>query len=121
MHPREVCVILEAGDKVLVCHRRLFHDDPPRFFVGAVVDYEDGIAKATGYSWTRDPGQSFVRKPDERTKLVAIGSGTLIVYQIPTTVDLSALRLDQSSGLTVILRDGQGFEMDISERIAHAH
>jgi hypothetical protein len=47
-------MLLSNGAKFLVTHRRLFAEDNPRFFVGTVDMYADGIAKLSGFTWTRD-------------------------------------------------------------------
>ena len=48
-------MILANGTKLLICHRRLFADDNPRYFFGEVEVYADGVAKVTGYTWARMP------------------------------------------------------------------
>ena len=110
-------MVLESGCKLLVCHRRLFIDDPLRFFLGVVVASELGIAKVTGFTWTRDPTHGFQRKPDRRTKLIAVASGSLIVYEIPGNVDGEALCVEQPGGHVVVVTDGAKFRMDMSERL----
>lgn len=110
-------MLLSNGAKVLVCHRRLFSEDHVRLFFGMVEMYSDGIAKVSGFTWTRDPTHGFQRKSDRRSKLVAIGSGSLIVYEIPSEVDLEAIRIEQSGGHSVIATDGEKFQMDLSERL----
>ena len=110
-------MLLEIGAKVLVSHRRLFPEDQGRFFVGSVVGCEAGIVKVTGLTWTRDPTHGFHRKRDLRTKLISLHSGTQIVYELPTNVEVEALRLEQPTGHTVILTDDAKFQMDLSERI----
>lgn len=110
-------MLIEPGDKLLVCHRRLFPEDHPRFFVGAVEAYEDGIAKVSGFTWTRDPTHGFQRKADRRTKLISAASGSLIVYEIPGAVELEGVRIEQPGGHQVRVTDGDKFVMDLSERI----
>jgi len=110
-------MLLEEGAKVLVCHRRLFAEDHIRFFFGSVEMYCDGVAKVSGFSWTRDPTHGFQRKPDRRKKLIAVGSGSLIVYEIPREVDVEDIRVEQPGGHRVIVTDGTKFQMDLSERV----
>ena len=108
-------MILEAGSKVLLAHRRLFESDSVRFFVGVVDDYEAGMARITGHTWLRDGYRGiFTKKSDGRTKVISLSSGTIIVYQLPSTVQMSSLRFDISEG-TLLLEDGEGFRMDLSE------
>lgn len=110
-------MILSNGAKLFVCHRRLFSEDHSRFFFGTVEMYAEGVAKVSGFTWTRDPTHGFQRKSDRRTKLIAIASGSLIVYEIPGEVDVEEVRIEQPSGHTVIATDGAKFRMDLSERL----
>lgn len=110
--------MLEQGEKLLVVHRRLFEKDTPRFFVGEVQEYEVGIAKVKGYTFIKDLfSGSMKKKPDLRTKIISIISGTFIVYHLPTTVLLDSVRfdLDQDGGL--VLKDEGGYSMDVAESI----
>ena len=72
-------MLLVQGTKLLICHRRLFPEDPVRFFFGTVEEYSEGVAKLSGFSWTRDSTRGFQRKSDRRTKFVSIASHALIV------------------------------------------
>ena len=113
-------MILETGMKVLIAHRRLFEGDHARIFVGTVEGYEAGLARVTGYTWTRDPFQGgYHRKDDPRTKIVAIASGTVIVYQLDQAVEVASLRIVHE-GNEVIAKDGGGFRMDLTEGHMHA-
>ena len=113
--------MLEQGEKVLIVHRRLFEKDTPRFFVGEVQMYEQGIIKVRGYTFVKDIFTgNMQKKSDLRTKVMSIVSGTLIVYQLPVIVLLDSVifNLDQDGGL--VLTDGGGFSMDMSEA-GHKH
>jgi hypothetical protein len=110
-------MLLPNGAKILVTHRRLFSEDHPRYFFGTVEMYSDGIAKVSGFTWTRDPTHGFQRKADRRSKLIAIASGSLIIYELPAEVDVEAVRIEQPGGHTVIATDGAKFQMDLSERL----
>lgn len=108
-------MILDSGMKVLVSHRRLFESDHARFFVGLVEAYESGVARITGNTWTLDGYRgNFAGKEDLRTKIVAIASGTLIVYQLPSTVDLGSFVIERVEN-AIHARDALGFDMDLSE------
>jgi hypothetical protein len=112
-------MILETGTKVLVSHRRLFEGDHARYFVGIVEGYEQGIARICGHTWTRDAYQGqYRRKDDERTKIVSIASGTVMLYALPSRVDLASVRIGCESG-DVFLSDALGWRMDISEGVLH--
>ena len=106
-----------SGAKLLVCHRRLFREDQPRFFAGVVKASESGLVKATGYSWTRDPAHGFRRKEGERTKIVALNSGMIIAYELPMEISIEKLRIEQLGGHAVVLTDGAEFRMDLAERL----
>jgi hypothetical protein len=108
-------MILSNGCKILVSHRRLYSEDIPRLFVGVVDGYEGGIVKASGHTWIRDfMNGTFYRKPDLRSKIFSIVSGSLFCYQLPDTVELSQLRFE-IQGKRVLLVDGVDFKMDLSE------
>ena len=110
-------MLLSEGAKLMVCHRRLFAEDHLRIFVGSVVAYADGIAKVSGFTWTRDPTHGYQRKADRRTKLISLASGSLIVYEIAREVDVEAVEIVQPGGHTVTVTDGSKFSMDLSERL----
>lgn len=110
-------MILQTGDKVLIAHRRLFPEDRPRFFVGVVECYEHGLARVEGHSWSIDVRSTMVRKVDPRTKVIAIASGTLIVYQLPGTVDLEKVEVHSDRSGETILTAGPEFRMDLTERV----
>ena len=109
-------MILKRADKVLLAHRRLFADDQPRFFVGTVGDYIDGVAKVTGHSWLRDPVRGDVlQKGDCRTKIVSLSSGTLLVYQLPDATQLDELRIERGERQEVFLTDGASLRLDLTD------
>lgn len=109
-------MILDKGYKILVLQRRLFEEDHARFFVGIVDGYENGVVRATGTSWIRNTySGKFERKQDLRTKILSIGSGTLVVYQLPSGCDLNALEFQVDASQNLILTDGASLRMDLSE------
>jgi hypothetical protein len=113
-------MILEAGMKVLIAHRRLFESDHPRMFVGVVEGYESGLARVTGHTWIRDGYHGgYERKEDIRTKIVPIASGTVLVYQLDSSLDLDALQV-QTENTEVFATDGRGFRMNLTEGYLHA-
>ncbi|NOT30237.1 MAG: hypothetical protein HOP15_07305 [Planctomycetes bacterium] len=113
-------MILDTGMKVLISHRRLFEGDQPRLFVGTVESYEDGLARVTGYTWIRDYHHGgFHCKDDVRTKIIAVASGSVIVYQLESSLDLSAFEIT-TEGSQVLAKDGHGFLMDLTEGVPHS-
>ena len=112
--------MLKTGDNVLVAHRRLFPEDQPRFFTGTVNEQENGVVMATGHSWVRDSfSGEYMRSQSERTKVFSLVSGALIVYQLPIGCRVGEVEFAQMPDQSLVLRDGQGFEMDLSERHTH--
>lgn len=110
--------MLEQGDKLLAVHRRLFEKDTTRFFLGEVQAYEAGIVKVKGYTFVKDLFSGHLnKKPELRTKILSVTSGTFFVYQLPRTVrlDSATFRLDQEGGMA--LTDDGGFSMDMSEAV----
>lgn len=109
-------MLLPNGTKILACHRRFFPEDQPRYFFGVVEAYIEGVAKVSGFTWTRDPTHGFQRKPDRRTKLIAVASGSVLVYELPPQVDIEAIQIEQPGGQAVVATDGAKFRMDLAER-----
>jgi hypothetical protein len=107
--------MLKEGDKVLIAHRRLFRGDAAHYFAGAVAAYEAGLVKVTGHSYVRDPVTGgMIEKSEPRTKILALASGTLMVYQLPDTINLDSLTFTWANG-RVSATDGKGFEMNLGE------
>jgi hypothetical protein len=108
-------MLLERGDVVLVAHRRLFEGDEARYFIGEVLGYDAGVVKLSGRSYARDlVSGELVGKAEERTKLVALASGTVLVYQLPRSVLRDRLAFHTEDGETW-LQDGEGFRMNLTE------
>jgi hypothetical protein len=100
---------------VLIAHRRLFHDDVAHYFVGRVDAYDAGLIKVTGHSYVRDPITGrMVEKTEVRTKILALASGTLIVYELPAATALETLAFNWADG-RLTASDGQGFSMNLGE------
>ncbi len=110
--------MLKQGEKILIAHRRLFEKDTPRFFIGEVQAYEDGLAKVKGYTFVKDLfSGNMKKKSDLRTKIMSIISGTFIVYQLPVTVLLDSVRFELDQDGALILSDEGGFAMDVGESV----
>jgi len=111
-------MLLKEGDTIFVAHRRLFEKDEARFFVGRVDAYEGGIVKVTGRSYVRDVMRGrMIEKEEQRTKILSLASGTLLVYQLPKVVVLDALKFVDDEG-RISLTDGKDFTMNLTE---HTH
>ena len=110
-------MLIANGTKLLICHRRLYEADHPRYFFGIVSAYADGVARVSGFTWTRDATRGFQRKADRRTKLISLASGNLLVYVLPEEVAIEDIRVEQPGGHVVGATDGGKFRMDLSERL----
>jgi len=107
--------ILKPGEKLHVIHRRRLEREPHRYFAGIVEAYENGVARVTGYVYTVDTVKSaFFRRPDKRTRILAISSGDLLVNILPEHVDMDKIvyKLEKKS---VRVTDGSEWYLDISE------
>ena len=110
--------MLETGDRLLIAHRRLFADDHPRFFVGTVESYDAGVVLVAGHSWVRDPfSGDCVRKPDLRTKVISLVSGSILVYRLPRDLNVDELRMEHGGDNELVLTDGDKLHMDLTERV----
>jgi len=113
-------MILQPGSKVLIVHRRLFREDQPRYFVGQIEEYENGIVSVTGFTWIRDPFKgTLLKKQDLRTKIVSLSSGTFLVYRLATDVDLTQLTIESDGCSNVCLTDGRELSIDLTENVHH--
>jgi len=109
--------MLNTGDILLVCNRRLFANDENRFFLGKVDAYDAGIVKITGHSFLRDAVSGHLtEKSGPASKILAISSGSIIVYQLPATLELSKLRFEHHM-LKLALVDDNGFSLDLTEKV----
>ena len=109
--------LLREGDKLLISHRRLFERDELGYFAGEVVAYDGGVAKLNGWTYVKDFGTGKVlRKSDRRTKLYALGSGTILVYQLPTATTLETLEF-VVDGMRAVLTNGGEVQMDVPEHL----
>jgi hypothetical protein len=110
--------MLNAGDKLLVAHRRLFERDETRYFAGTVEAYDAGVVKLVGWTYLKDFGSgAILRKEDLRTKLYSLASGTIIVYQLPAETDIESLEF-RGDAAHLLLIDDDGLRMNIAERVA---
>ena len=70
----------------------------------------------SGHSWVfNQMTGKFVKKADKRTKIIAVSSGTLLVYQLPEATPLESLELRYGKGGEITLVGGANFHMDLTE------
>ena len=90
---RETSLVIKPGDKLLACHRRLFENDGPRYFVDEVLSSNDSVIKICGYSHFRDLNTGhFERKGEIRTKVISVTSGTHILYELPSETLVDSMK-----------------------------
>src|SRR4051794_3379319 len=69
----------------------------------------------TGHSYVPDIiGGLMIEKAEERTKILALSSGTLLVYQLPDTVALDSMKFVLKDG-RLSLTDGDNFTINLAE------
>ena len=108
-------MVLKAGNRILVVHRRLFEGDIARFFLGVVDAYEAGLARVTGFTFVREALEGKVlRKPEARTKILSLSSGTLIVYSLPDDLAIENVHIRAGDG-KLVLTDGGSFDINLAE------
>lgn len=80
--------ILTLGDKIHALHR--VDKETRRHFVREVEAWQDKLAPVTFYVFVVDNAatQTFVRRPDRRTKVIALNDGELVVNALPSVVQL---------------------------------
>ncbi len=107
--------MLQAGNKLLISHRRLFKEDEPRFFVGEVLDYDTGLVKIRGLTFVWDiTGGKFIKKDQFQIKFVSLMSGTVFAYQLPDETNVANVRFESQMG-TMKMVDGSGLDMDMAQ------
>ena len=108
-------MILKPGEKIHVIHRRYFEKETRRHFVGIVEDYEGGVARASGYVYGLDRVKfTFVRRPELRTRIIALASGDVLVNVIPDHVNLAAIEY-KIVKKNLRVTDGSDWYLDLSE------
>ena len=108
-------MILKQGEKVHIIHRRHYEKDHHRHFIGLVDAYEGGVARVTGHVYTVDPIKfTFVKRAEQRTRLISVSSGDVLVNIIPGKVNLEKIVYKQERK-AVRVTDGSEWYLDLSE------
>lgn len=109
-------MVLVKGEKIHVVHRRRFEKDIRKHFVGEIVDYDSGLVRVIGHVFViEDPKDNvFVKKPEKRTRIIALNTGDLFVNVIPSSVDVERVYYE-SQGRSLRVTDGSGWYLDIKE------
>lgn len=110
-------MILTQNEKIFVIHRKIFEGDITRYFVGTVDGYQDGIARVSGHTWIKDDHSGdCIKKNDNRTEILSITSGNLIVYELPHDVEIEKISFITEKNGSTSLTDKGDFKLDITER-----
>lgn len=106
--------IIAPGELIHVLHR--FEREIKRHFVGEVECAEDGVARVSGYVFVVDDPRThlFVKRPDRRTKLVALGDGELLINILPPAVNLEDVHYEAKDH-RLFVTDGKKWKMDLKE------
>ena len=108
-------MILKPGEKIHVIHRRYFENESRRHFVGTVECYENGLARVGGYVFGLDRVKfTFVKRPELRTRVVALASGDVLVNIIPDHVKLEDV-VYKVHNKDLRVTDGSDWYLDLSE------
>ncbi len=105
---------LSPGEKIHVLHR--FDKEMRRHFVGEIEAWQNNLARATGYVFVvDDPAtHTFVRRPDKRTKLIALSDGELIINVLPPGIQLEDVHYEVHEH-RLYVTDGKTWKMDVKE------
>ncbi len=111
-------MIISSGNRLLICHRRLFNDDHSRYFIGVAEAYESGMVKMSGYTWLRDHiNGTFQTRQDLRTKIMSLSSGTLICYLLPDEFDPNDALFEQLGNHIWLVDKSSQFKMELTEGV----
>ena len=106
--------IIAPGEVIHVLHR--FEKDVRRHFVGEVEAANDTVARASGFAFVVDDPRTheFVKRPERRTKLIALADGELLINVLPPTVKLEDVRYETKDH-RLYMTDGKKWKMDLKE------
>jgi len=109
-------MLLKPGEKIHVITRRYFDGDLRRHFVGQVVAATESAARVQGYAFVFYPGPNeYVRRPDLRERIIALGDTGNIINVIPESVNLEELVYRPSEQNRLVVTDRKSFSLDINE------
>ena len=111
-------MVLSIGDKIHVITRRQFEQEARRHFVGTIEKASDAVARVSGYVfvWSNTLNQ-FERRPERRTRIVALGDAGNVVNLLPAAVDIEKVRYELSPEKRLVLTDGSGFALDLNRAV----
>ncbi len=108
--------MLSSGECLHIVTRRILEDDIRRHFVGEVETCSDTVARVSGYAFIFDAMvNEFVRRPERRTRIVALGDSGLIINVLPDDVSVEDLKYETTEQNRLVVTDGRNFSLDINE------
>ena len=109
-------MILEPGEKIHVIVRRNFESDMRRHFIGEILATDINLARVAGYAFVLDnmSGQ-FVRRPEERIRIIALTDSGNIINVLPGEADIENSQYKQSKEGKLMVTDSKTFSLDINE------
>lgn len=114
MEPNVKETIIAPGELIHVLHR--FEKEVRRHFVGEVEAVQGSVARASGYVFVVDDPRThqFAKRPERRTKLIALSDGELLINVLPLSVNLEDVRYE-SREHRLFVTDGKKWKMDVKE------
>lgn len=109
-------MIIKTGEKLHVITRRLFDGDVRRHFSGVVTEVEGALVRLEGYVFVFEGGtNSWIKRPEKRTRILSVGDSGHIVKVMPQNVDLEALTYKLSPAKHMCVTDEKEYWLDINE------
>ena len=109
-------MILSEGEQVHVVMRRSFDGDLRRHFVGRVEAVSDSAARLRGYAFVFDTNRNqYERRTGVRTRIIGLADSGLLINVIPSDVALDRLSYQMNEERQLVITDGAGFSMNVSE------
>ena len=107
--------VVSVGDKLHVITRRLFPDDVRRHFAGAVSGVSGNLFELQGYSFVFNSATNeYRRRPEVRTRILALGDAGYIVNKLPAETDIASLEY-RVVNQRLVVTDLRDFSLDINE------
>ena len=112
--------MVQPGEKLHIITRRNFESDLRRHFAGEVLEVVGEVVRLRGYTFVFDTlTNQFVKRPNPRTRLFALGNSGYIVNVMPKEVSLEALTYVTDKTRDLVITDNKDFSLEIHEFGAH--
>ncbi len=109
-------MVISPGEKVHIITRRQFDGDLRRHFAGIVEEVEGSHMKVRGFAFIFDESTNeFVRREEERIRIVPLSDAGLIINVLPLEVDINELKYRIDRKGRRIITDGGKFSLNITE------